>query len=158
MRNSNPLAPALADSSANLALLSLLTGTSTLLLKIHCFNMKISLYLVAVAAGTTLAYPGVGNLLLELAKRQTTTPTPELIGDLIAGATTSVGNQVKNCLLGTAPCQDLTPKVSPHTFPTPNSAKLTACVSRHTNRQISTASRVSSKTPAASGITSKPSS
>ena len=75
--------------------------------------MKLSLFLANVLAGTALAYPGMGDLMRELAERQATTPTPapEMIGDLIQGATTPVGNQVKNCLLGTGRCQDTTPKV-----------------------------------------------
>src|SRR4051794_12156860 len=76
--------------------------------------MKFSLFLLAATAGTSLAYPGMGNLMRELAERQATSPpnvTIEMIGDLQQGATTTVGNQIKNCLLGTGPCQDLTPKV-----------------------------------------------
>jgi hypothetical protein len=72
--------------------------------------MKLTIYLTSVLAGTVLAFPGMKNLMRELAKRQTT-GTPEMIGDLNQGATTPVGNQVKNCLLGTGSCQDLTPKV-----------------------------------------------
>ena len=73
-------------------------------------TMKLTIYLTSVLAGTVLAFPGMKNLMRELAKRQAT-GTPEMIGDLIQGATSPVGNQVKNCLLGTGSCQDLTPKV-----------------------------------------------
>jgi len=77
--------------------------------------MKLSLYLTSILAGSALAFPGMSNLMRELAARQAAgaAPAPEMIGDLVQGATTPVGNQVKNCLLGTGPCQDLTPKVPP---------------------------------------------
>lgn len=74
--------------------------------------MKLSLYLTGVLAGTALTFPGMGDLMRKLAERQASgAPPVEMIGDLVQGATTPVGNQVKNCLLGSGPCQDLTPKV-----------------------------------------------
>jgi hypothetical protein len=76
--------------------------------------MKLIIYLTSILAGTIFAFPGMNNLMKELAKRQASgVPAPEMIGDLVQGATTLVGNQVKNCLLGTGTCQDLTPKVYP---------------------------------------------
>ena len=76
--------------------------------------MKSTLCLIGAIAGPALAFPGMSNLMAELAERQATTatPAPEMIGDLIQGATTPVGNEVKNCLLGTISCQNLTPKVT----------------------------------------------
>ncbi|KAG0648797.1 Versatile liquid phase peroxidase 2 [Hyphodiscus hymeniophilus] len=71
--------------------------------------MKFAYFITS--AGAALAYPGISNLIAELAKRQgAPTPPPVMIGDLAQRATTPVGNQVKNCLLGTGPCQNLTPK------------------------------------------------
>ncbi len=76
--------------------------------------MKPTIYLIGVLGGTALAFPGINNLMRELAKRQAAgAPAPEMIGDLIQGATTPVGNQVKDCLLGSGSCQDSTPKVKP---------------------------------------------
>jgi hypothetical protein len=73
--------------------------------------MKLTLYLIGVLAGTALAYPGMGNLIRELANRQSGNTAIELIGDLIQGATTAVGQLVENCLLGTISCQVFAAKV-----------------------------------------------
>jgi hypothetical protein len=78
--------------------------------------MKFSNFLIAgVTVGTVLAYPGMKNIMMELdeiAKRQTAPNTTiEMIGDLINGATTPVGNLVKDCLEGTVSCEVVTPKV-----------------------------------------------
>jgi hypothetical protein len=75
-------------------------------------TMKLIICLINILVGTVFAFPGMNNLMRELAKRQAAgAPAPEMIGDLVQGATTPVGNQVKSCLLGSGPCQDLTPKV-----------------------------------------------
>lgn len=73
--------------------------------------MKLALYLTSVLAGTTVAFPGIGELMRKPSERQAPNTTIEMIGDLVQGATTAVGNQVKNCLLSTGPCQDPSPKV-----------------------------------------------
>jgi hypothetical protein len=77
--------------------------------------MKFTTYLIGVMTGTALAYLGMGNLMAELAKKQATAPanaTVQMVGDLIQGATTPVGNEVKDYLIGTVSCQNLTPKVN----------------------------------------------
>jgi hypothetical protein len=83
-------------------------------IRILLSTMKLTIYLISVLTGTVFAFTGMNNLMKELAKRQAAgTPAPEMVGDLVQGAATPVGNQVKNCLLGTGACQDLTPKVNP---------------------------------------------
>jgi hypothetical protein len=77
--------------------------------------MKLTLYLIGALAGTALAYPGMGNLIRELARRQADDTTVQMIGDLVQRATTDVGSQIENCLTGAISCQDLTPKVSTFT-------------------------------------------
>ncbi|RDW82843.1 peroxidase-2 [Coleophoma cylindrospora] len=75
--------------------------------------MKLTTYLLCATAGTAVAYPGMGNLMAELSKRAAAAPadpTIEMIGDLVQGATTPVGKEVKDCLLGNQACQNLTPK------------------------------------------------
>jgi hypothetical protein len=54
------------------------------------------------------------NIMTELVSRQAppSNATVEMIGDLLKGATTPVGHQVQNCLLGTGPCQNLDTKVN----------------------------------------------
>jgi hypothetical protein len=74
--------------------------------------MKLTLYLIGVLAGAALAYPGMGNLIRELAHRQADDTTVQMIGDLVQRATTDVGTQIENCLTGAISCQDLTPKVT----------------------------------------------
>jgi hypothetical protein len=76
--------------------------------------MKLNLCLISAIVGPALAFPGMSNLMAELAGRQATAATlaPEMIGDLIQGANRPVGNGVKNCLLGTTSCQNLKPKVN----------------------------------------------
>ena len=70
------------------------------------------IYILALA-GTALAYPGMGKLMGELLERQGgPTPQPVMIGDLVLGATSPVGNEVQKCLLGTFSCENLTPKAS----------------------------------------------
>jgi hypothetical protein len=98
--------------------------------------MKFSQYLLAgVTVGTALAYPGMRNIMMELdeiSKRQATPPntTIEMIGDLIQGATSPVGDAVKSCLLGTESCEVLTPKVRNLQTGNTDQAHLSPC--RHT--------------------------
>ena len=59
-------------------------------------------------ASTAFGYPGMGTLMAELAKKAVTerAAAPELMGDLLVqGATTPVGNTIKDCLLGNISCQ-----------------------------------------------------
>jgi hypothetical protein len=103
-----------------LFLIQLSFRLSNNLLLIINLQMKLSISLLGAAVSTALAYPCMGNLMAELSKRQATSPpnvTIEMVGDLVQGATTPVGNQVKNCLLGSGPCQDLTPRVNYHLSP-----------------------------------------
>ena len=76
--------------------------------------MKFTIPLV-VMVGIALAYLGIGIFLSQLEKQHSPQPVV-MIGDLINGSTTLVGNQVKDCLLGTGECQDLTPKVNPQSI------------------------------------------
>jgi hypothetical protein len=82
--------------------------------------MKFNLVLLAAAAaGSVSASPkrrgfNMVGMLEEMAphaRRQAPNVTVEMIGDLRDGATTPVGNLIRNCLLGTGPCQDLSAKV-----------------------------------------------
>jgi hypothetical protein len=59
------------------------------------------------------AWPGMKGLMTELNRRQgppggKPNVTVTMIGDLVQGATTPVGHEVQDCLLGTISCQDLT--------------------------------------------------
>lgn len=97
--------------------------------------MKASLVLAAFATmgmfDSVLAYPGLGKTMADIkditktkrltnrrsVKKRAVEPPGndqniELIGDLIAGATTPVGNTVLQCLKGTIDCYDDTKKVS----------------------------------------------
>jgi hypothetical protein len=73
--------------------------------------MKLSLYLTGVLLGTTLAYPGMGNLIREILKRQADDTKVQMIGDLVERATSDVATSVESCLSGAISCQDLTPNV-----------------------------------------------
>jgi hypothetical protein len=75
--------------------------------------MKLNLLLLGALTGAATAFPGLKQLMTDLAKRQgpPNIPAP-LIGDLkTQGATTAVGKQVLNCIQGTGPCENLAPKV-----------------------------------------------
>jgi len=74
--------------------------------------MKLRLCFIGVLAGTTIAYPGMGNLLKELIKRQADDTPVRMIGDLVERATSDVGSLIQDCLTGGVSCQLLTPKVS----------------------------------------------
>jgi len=96
--------------------------------------MKLPIYLIGVLAGTTIAYPGMGNLLRELVKRQADDKPVRMIGDLVERATSDVGSQIQDCLTGAITCQLLTPKVR-----TPEPIKsLQANIYSHTLHQTST--------------------
>jgi ABC-type dipeptide/oligopeptide/nickel transport system permease component len=71
----------------------------------------------AAALSTVFAYPGMGNMMGEIAtlskaKRDTPDPPAEMIGDLIKGNTTATGTLVKMCLNGEIDCYDDSNKVN----------------------------------------------
>jgi hypothetical protein len=76
--------------------------------------MKAGILLLS-AATAALAHPGgmgLRTLMQDLTKRQAANTTVEMIGDLKEGATTPVGEHIRDCLLGVAgTCQDLSAKV-----------------------------------------------
>lgn len=58
-------------------------------------------------------FPGMDILLNDIRSRQSTTGTSEMIGDLIDGATTAVGRQVRECITGAGSCENQDQKVRP---------------------------------------------
>ncbi|OGM43977.1 hypothetical protein ABOM_007987 [Aspergillus bombycis] len=51
------------------------------------------------------AFSGIHHLIHEIQTRQSTSETGQLIGDLIDGATSSVGRRVRDCITGEASCE-----------------------------------------------------
>lgn len=58
-------------------------------------------------------FPGMDILLNDIRRRQSTSGTSEMIGDLIDGATTAVGRQVRECITGAGSCENQDQKVRP---------------------------------------------
>ncbi|RDW59926.1 peroxidase-3 [Coleophoma cylindrospora] len=92
--------------------------------------MKYNLIYLTAAATAVSAFPGMKDLMADLGKRQADTATVELLGDLLDGATTPVGQEVKDCLLGNVACQDGSKKTyaAPGPLGSPACAADTCCV------------------------------
>lgn len=74
--------------------------------------MKLYLFIAALVAGRAIAFPGMRELLQDLSKRQDPDGSVEMIGDLATqGATTQVGQQVRDCLLNVTSCENPSPNV-----------------------------------------------
>lgn len=64
-----------------------------------------------LSLGITSGFPGMDILLNDIGRRQSTSGTSEMIGDLIDGATTAVGRQVRECITGAGSCENQDEKV-----------------------------------------------
>jgi hypothetical protein len=115
--------------------------------------MKLNLLLLGALSGAASAFPGLKELMTDLAKRQgpPVVPAP-LIGDLkTQGATTAVGKQVLACIQGTGPCENNEKKVYINAISSLARVKLTS--TRHTRLHY-WAPVLAVTTPAASGTMS----
>ncbi|KAL4936409.1 hypothetical protein BDV06DRAFT_233436 [Aspergillus oleicola] len=55
---------------------------------------------------TAAAFPDMDSVLSDIDRRQSDSPTTEMIGDLSDRATTEVGRRVRDCIAGTQTCED----------------------------------------------------
>lgn len=59
----------------------------------------------------SFAYSGMQSLSNEIKTRQSSSETSQLIGDLIDGATTTVGRRVRDCITEGSSCENQARKV-----------------------------------------------
>ncbi|KAJ5356485.1 heme peroxidase [Penicillium concentricum] len=68
--------------------------------------MKYTTMFFFLSLGIASGFPGMDTLLNDIRRRQSTTGTSEMIGDLTDGATTAVGRQVRECITGVGSCEN----------------------------------------------------
>lgn len=74
--------------------------------------MKAPRFLAVVLAARAVAFPGMRELLQDLSTRQAPDGQVEMIGDLATeGATSQVGEQIRDCLLNVTSCENPSPNV-----------------------------------------------